>query len=99
VRLALIPYLLGAAAVGLLRQLGHERQRSVRSGLDPWLITLYAVAWLAVLAAPGIGWVTFRFCVIESEISSHAFINPPSPFLQCFSLGRRWHIAGTTLQY
>jgi hypothetical protein len=101
VRLALIPYLLSAVAVGWLRQLGMTDLTAFGPGLDPWLMALYAIAWAAVLAAPWIGWVTFRFwrdrvgnlfarihqsaIAVSAVILSWAAVN--------------WHIAGTTLQY
>jgi len=101
VRLALIPYLLSAVAVGWLRQLGMTDLTAFGPGLDTWLMALYAVAWLAVLGAPWIGWVTFRFWrdrvgnlfarVHQSAIAVSAII------LSWAAVN--WHIAGTTLRY
>src|SRR5262249_17951676 len=101
VRLALLPYLLAAMTVGWLRQLGMSGSGAFGPGLDPWLIALYVAAWTAVLGAPWIGWVTFRFwrdrvgnlfarvhqsaIAVSATILSWAAVN--------------WHIAGTTLQY
>src|SRR5262245_52274940 len=61
VRLALIPYLLCAVAMVSLNRLGASDSTAFGPGLDPWLTVLYAVAWLGVLAALWIGWVSFRF--------------------------------------
>jgi len=101
VRLALMPYLLGAVAVVWLRQLGATDIAVFGPGLDPWLVALYAVAWLGVLGAPWIGWVTLRFWrdrvgtlfarIHQSAIAVSAMI------LSWAAVN--WHIAGTRLQY
>lgn len=101
VRLALIPYLLAAAAVVWLRQLGVSDIAVFGPELDPWLMALYAVAWLGVLGVPWIGWVTFRFWrdrvgtlfarIHQSAIAVSAII------LSWAAVN--WDIAGTTLQY
>jgi len=101
VRLALLPYLLGALAVGWLRQLGMSGSAAFGPGLDPWLLALYAVAWMAVLQVPWIAWVAFRFWrdrvgnlfarIHQSAIAVSAMI------LSWAAVN--WHIAGTTLQY
>ena len=101
VRLALIHYLLGAVAVVWLRQLGATDIAVFGPGLDPWLVALYAVAWLGVLGTPWIGWVTLRFWrdgvgtlfarIHQSAIAVSAMI--------LFWAAVNWHIAGTTLQY
>src|SRR5262249_31047568 len=101
VRLALIPYLLGAVAVVWLYQLGMSGSAAFGPGLDPWLIVIYAVAWLGVLGAPWIAWVTVRVWgdrvgnlfarIHQSAIAVSAII------LSWAAVN--WHIAGTTLQY
>jgi len=101
VRLALIPYVLGVGAVVWLRQLGVTDIAVFGPGLDPWLVALYAVAWLGVVGAAWIGWITFRFWrdrvgtlfarIHQSAIAVSAMI------LSWAAVN--WHIAGTTLQY
>jgi len=98
VRLALIPYLLGAGEVVWLRQLGPTASGP---GLDSWLIALYAMAWLAVLGAPWIAWVTFRFWRdwvgnLFARIH-HSAIAVSAIILAWAAVN--WHIARTTLRY
>jgi CubicO group peptidase (beta-lactamase class C family)/cyanophycinase-like exopeptidase len=69
--------------------------------LDPWLLSFYAVAWLAVLGTIPVCWVACRFWIERSGglllRIHHTVIAAAAIVFAWFCIN--WHLAGTTLNY
>jgi hypothetical protein len=64
-------------------------------------MALYAMAWLTVLGAPWIAWVTVRFW-LDRVGNLFARIHQSAIAVSAIILSwaaTNWHIAGTTLRY
>jgi len=89
-----------AAVIWLVRADWDQRQIFV-DALDPWLVALYAAAWLGVLATPVVLWLTYGLWK-QSGIGvlariHYAMVGVAVTTAAWFAVA--WHIAGTTLNY
>jgi CubicO group peptidase (beta-lactamase class C family) len=98
---ALLPHLLGASAVIFLVIADWDQRQIFVDALDPWLLVLYAVAWLAVLITPVALWQIVRICKSPGAsglLRAYLCLLGVAMMVSAsFALG--WHVAGTTLKY
>jgi hypothetical protein len=98
---ALCIHLAAAIAVTLLLQADWDNRQIFYDSLDPWLVGLYAMAWLGVIMTPLVLWIAFRFW--RDSVGTHwtrihqTFIAGAMLVAAWFAI--IWHVAGTTLNY
>jgi CubicO group peptidase (beta-lactamase class C family) len=101
IRLVLCIDMAVAAAVILLVQADWDKRQIFVDALDPWLIALYVVAWLGVLATPMVVLIAYRLWK-ESDTPLWTRIHYTliaTAMMTAAWIAIEWRIAGTTLNY
>jgi hypothetical protein len=93
--------LLALAGVGLVASIATKDLTRLNPSLDPWLVLIYALAWLGVLGSPIVVWTAWRFW--RDGVGSrwarihHSLLAVAVIVFLWFAV--TWRIAGTTLDY
>ena len=90
-----------AIVVVLLVRADWDQRQIFVDALDPWLVALYAAAWLGVLAMSIVVWIA---CACWRQSAAGRWIRFQFTFIAFATLiagwiAVVWHIAGTTLNY
>ena len=101
VRVVLAIDLLALAGVGLVASIATKDLTRLNPSLDPWLVLIYALAWLGVLGSPTVVWIACRFW--RDGVGTrwarihHTALAAAATVFAWFAI--TWRIAGTTLNY
>jgi CubicO group peptidase (beta-lactamase class C family) len=101
VRTVIVIDLLALAGFGITVSVVTRDLTRMRPSLDPWLVIIYALAWLGVLGSPLLLWIAWRFW--RDGVGSlwtrihHTALAASALVFGWFAV--IWHIAGTTLNY
>jgi len=98
VRLILCLDLAVAIAVTLLLRADWDKRQIFIDALDPWLVALYAAAWLGVLATPLVVWIAWRQWDTGLWTRLQYALIVPAMLVAAW-IALLWRVAGTTLNY
>jgi CubicO group peptidase (beta-lactamase class C family) len=100
VRLLLCLDLAVAAAVVLLLQADWDKRQIFVDALDPWLVALYACAWLGVLGTPVVVWIACRSWIRRDGLWMRLqYTLAAIAMLSAATFAVVWRVAGITLNY